>query len=148
MSVLRPALALSPLQTPSADLFHYDSMNAVNWGMRGECQPPLGLNSGFGCTARDCVTALDLPQTGFWPYAGLCPNPEFPHSLSLPIPSLFPSSSLILSSPWPWVISRPSVPSGFPEPLQSRIAEPELPASPGWRETLRAKCTLFPANVP
>lgn len=24
------------LQTPSADLFHYDSMNAVNWGMRGE----------------------------------------------------------------------------------------------------------------
>uniref|UniRef100_A0A2K6KA28 Actin binding LIM protein family member 3 n=2 Tax=Rhinopithecus TaxID=542827 RepID=A0A2K6KA28_RHIBE len=24
---------------PSADLFHYDSMNAVNWGMRGECRP-------------------------------------------------------------------------------------------------------------
>ncbi|XP_074148234.1 actin-binding LIM protein 3 isoform X8 [Sminthopsis crassicaudata] len=23
-------------RTPSADLFHYDSMNAVNWGMRGE----------------------------------------------------------------------------------------------------------------
>uniref|UniRef100_A0A2I2ZNP4 Actin binding LIM protein family member 3 n=1 Tax=Gorilla gorilla gorilla TaxID=9595 RepID=A0A2I2ZNP4_GORGO len=26
-------------RTPSADLFHYDSMNAVNWGMRGECRP-------------------------------------------------------------------------------------------------------------
>ncbi|XP_075824624.1 actin-binding LIM protein 3 isoform X6 [Microtus pennsylvanicus] len=27
-------------RTPSADLFHYDSMNAVNWGMRGEhCWP-------------------------------------------------------------------------------------------------------------
>uniref|UniRef100_A0A2K5VPY8 Actin filament associated protein 1 like 1 n=1 Tax=Macaca fascicularis TaxID=9541 RepID=A0A2K5VPY8_MACFA len=25
-------------RTPSADLFHYDSMNAVNWGMRGECK--------------------------------------------------------------------------------------------------------------
>nr|KAF6347664.1 actin binding LIM protein family member 3 [Myotis myotis] len=26
-------------RTPSADLFHYDSMNAVNWGMRGEDLP-------------------------------------------------------------------------------------------------------------
>ncbi|OWK12322.1 hypothetical protein Celaphus_00003730 [Cervus elaphus hippelaphus] len=31
-------------RTPSADLFHYDSMNAVNWGMRGECGPLLGLH--------------------------------------------------------------------------------------------------------
>lgn len=38
VSLPQPALALSPLQTPSADLFHYDSMNAVNWGMRGESQ--------------------------------------------------------------------------------------------------------------
>lgn len=48
VSLLRPALALSPLQTPSADLFHYDSMNAVNWGMRGECQPLLGLAAALG----------------------------------------------------------------------------------------------------
>lgn len=43
------------------------------------------------------------------------------HSLSLPSPSLFHSSPLILSSPWPWVTSRPSVPSGFPEPAQSTV---------------------------
>ncbi|KAB1281778.1 Actin-binding LIM protein 3, partial [Camelus dromedarius] len=31
-------------RTPSADLFHYDSMNAVNWGMREYKQtPPLSL---------------------------------------------------------------------------------------------------------
>lgn len=29
-------LPLSLLQPPSAELFHYDSTNAVNWGMRGE----------------------------------------------------------------------------------------------------------------
>lgn len=38
-SLSQTVLALSPLQTPSADLFHYDSMNAVNWGMRGEQGP-------------------------------------------------------------------------------------------------------------
>ncbi|XP_059554837.1 actin-binding LIM protein 3 isoform X4 [Myotis daubentonii] len=30
-------------RTPSADLFHYDSMNAVNWGMRGESRGPYEL---------------------------------------------------------------------------------------------------------
>ena len=121
MSSLRPALALSPLQTPSADLFHYDSMNAVNWGMRGECHFVLGPTAALDALLVTVSSPSAKDHYRFWPYAGLCPNPEFPHSLSLPTPSLFPSSSLLLSSPWPWVISRPSVPSGFPEPLQNAV---------------------------
>ena len=57
-----------PLQTPSADLFHYDSMNAVNWGMRGEhCwlgsqgQALLRLPRDSGWRAHDwCLTCEPL----------------------------------------------------------------------------------------
>lgn len=40
-----PSLLASLPQPPSAELFHYDSTNAVNWGMRGEA---VGLGSRQG----------------------------------------------------------------------------------------------------
>lgn len=98
VSVPQASLALSPLQTPSADLFHYDSMNAVNWGMRGECSL-LG-------TCRDCAQLWPDPQQTMAP-RWLCPNPSS-HCLSLPIHSLppLPSSSQVPGLGW-----SPSYPS-------------------------------------
>jgi hypothetical protein len=116
------SLSLSLLQTPSADLFHYDSMNAVNWGMRGEHglsglqgRALLGLPRDSGCTVHNCCLTFGKPLLQILSHTGLCPNPKFPLPfISVPLPP-FPSSSLILSSPRPWVVSRPSVPYGFPE---------------------------------
>lgn len=53
-------------QTPSADLFHYDSMNAVNWGMRGEhfwlelqAQALLRLPRDSGWSACNCCLTCE-----------------------------------------------------------------------------------------
>lgn len=110
VSVPQASLALSPLQTPSADLFHYDSMNAVNWGMRGEC--------GLLGTRGDCAQLWPDPQQTMAPRWALS-KPKFP--LPFVSHSLPPPTSLIFPSPWPWVVAKPSVPSGPPEPPASTV---------------------------
>lgn len=66
-----------------------------------------------------------MTATGSGPTLGSVQTPSS-HSLSLPSPSLSLSSPPILSNPRPWVTSRPSVPSGFPEPSQSAAVRARL----------------------
>ena len=116
-------------------------MNAVNWGMRGECGPLLGLH-------RDLVI-MHCSQLSIWQTI-MAP----PWALSKPrVPFHFPPSPLILSGPWPWVISSPFIPSAFPEPSQSACfspstAELQLPASPPGRGKHSEPDTLFPEKIP
>uniref|UniRef100_A0A8C0LCS3 Actin binding LIM protein family member 3 n=1 Tax=Canis lupus dingo TaxID=286419 RepID=A0A8C0LCS3_CANLU len=84
-------------RTPSADLFHYDSMNAVNWGMRGECQPPLGAQQlwmhNCGLTFHKRLLqiqapcwALSKPPNSHTPF--YFPFPPFPPPFPHPLKSL------------------------------------------------------------
>uniref|UniRef100_A0A667HF80 Actin binding LIM protein family member 3 n=1 Tax=Lynx canadensis TaxID=61383 RepID=A0A667HF80_LYNCA len=137
-------------RTPSADLFHYDSMNAVNWGMRGECHPVLGPTAALDALLVTVSSPSAKDHYRFWPYAGLCPNPEFPHSLSLPTPSLFPSSSLLLSSPWPLgdlqAICPIWVPRAIAECRRPSTARLDLPASPGGEGNSRSQMHIVPSE--
>lgn len=55
-----PSLLESLPQPPSAELFHYDSTNAVNWGMRGEA---VGLGSRQGSRqGGGSAGAMGLPS--------------------------------------------------------------------------------------
>ncbi|VFV31764.1 actin binding lim protein member isoform [Lynx pardinus] len=137
-------------RTPSADLFHYDSMNAVNWGMRGECHPVLGPTAALDALLVTVSSPSAKDHYRFWPYAGLWPNPEFPHSLSLPTPSLFPSSSLLLSSPWPLgdlqAICPIWVPRAIAECRRPSTARLDLPASPGGEGNSRSQMHIVPSE--
>lgn len=61
-----PSLLESLPQPPSAELFHYDSTNAVNWGMRGEA---VGQQAGWGASGcRGAAAPLQAaPEMGSRP---------------------------------------------------------------------------------
>lgn len=61
-----PSLLESFPQPPSAELFHYDSTNAVNWGMRGEA---VGQQAGWGASGcRGAAAPLQAaPEMGSRP---------------------------------------------------------------------------------
>uniref|UniRef100_A0A4X1T3U7 Actin binding LIM protein family member 3 n=1 Tax=Sus scrofa TaxID=9823 RepID=A0A4X1T3U7_PIG len=110
-------------RTPSADLFHYDSMNAVNWGMRGGCG--LGRDSSGPPSHALLLTAW--PWTDAGPVLGSVQTLSAFPSRPLPRPRLLPPSSPDHLS---HRIGAPRAPAESSPPGTAGLAAPASPGRP------------------
>lgn len=72
--LIPPSLHTSLPQPPSAELFHYDSTNAVNWGMRGNVLQCWGWKRGgphgYGAPGSCPAHCRQLQKMGSGPEGG------------------------------------------------------------------------------